>query len=75
MPAGGALAIVVVLSNAVAAPILGTGIVAILNLVGMMVMSLWIDATGFLGIDKQPVTVIKVVGMILMTAGSALISI
>jgi transporter family-2 protein len=75
MPAGGALAIVVVLSNAVAAPILGTGIVAILNLVGMMAMSLWIDATGFLGIDKQPVTVIKVVGMILMTAGSALISI
>lgn len=74
MPAGGALAIIVVCSNAVAAPVLGTGIVAILNLVGMMAMSLWIDASGFLGIEKKPVTAVKVIGMILMTAGSALIS-
>ncbi len=74
MPVGGALAAVIVCGNAVAAPILGTGIVAILNLVGMMAMSLWIDATGFLGIDKQPVTSVKVTGMIMMAAGSALIS-
>ena len=74
MPVGGALAAVIVCGNAVAAPILGTGIVAILNLVGMMAMSLWIDATGFLGIDKQPVTAAKVAGMVLMTAGSVLIS-
>lgn len=74
MPIGGALAIVIVASNAVAAPVLGTGIVTILNLVGMMAAGLLIDATGFLGIEKKPVTAVKVAGMLLMTGGSALIS-
>lgn len=71
---GGALAIVIVCGNAIAAPILGTGIVTILNLVGMMGAGLLIDAVGFLGIEKQPVTFIKVAGMILMIAGAALIT-
>ena len=74
MPIGGCLAIVIVASNAVAAPVLGTGIVTILNLVGMMAAGLIIDATGFLGIEKKPVTAVKVAGMLLMTGGSALIS-
>lgn len=74
MPIGGALAIVIVGCNAIAAPVLGTGIVTILNLVGMMAAGLAIDATGFLGIEKKPVTAVKVAGMLLMTGGSALIS-
>ena len=74
MPIGGALAIVIVASNAVAAPVLGTGVVTILNLVGMMAAGLVIDATGFLGIEKKPVTLVKIAGMLLMTGGSALIS-
>ena len=74
MPIGGCLAIVIVASNAVAAPVLGTGIVTILNLVGMMAAGLVIDATGFLGIEKKPVTAVKVAGMLLMIGGSALIS-
>lgn len=71
---GGALAIVIVGGNAIAAPVLGTGIVTILNLVGMMAAGLLIDAVGFLGIEKKPVTAVKVAGMILMLAGAALIS-
>lgn len=74
MICGGLLAIVIVGGNAVAAPILGTGVVTILNLVGMMAAGLVIDATGFLGIEVKPVTVSKVIGMLLMTGGAAMIS-
>lgn len=74
MFAGGAISIVIVCGNAVAAPVLGTGVVAILNLVGMMGTSLLIDATGFLGIEKQPVTLAKAVGMLLMIGGAAIIT-
>lgn len=74
MPAGGALAIVIVAGNAIAAPVLGTGVVTILNLVGMMAAGLVIDATGFLGIEKKPVTAVKAGGMLLMIGGSVLIS-
>ena len=71
---GGALAIVIVGGNAVAAPVIGTGICTILNLVGMMAAGLLIDAAGFLGIDRKPVTLPKVAGMIMMIAGAAIIS-
>ena len=74
MISGGAIAIVIVGGNAVAAPILGTGIVTILNLIGMMAAGLLIDATGFLGIEKKPVTLAKTTGMLLMIAGAAVIS-
>ena len=74
LPAGGALAILIVGSNAIAAPMLGTGVVTILNLVGMMAAGLLIDAVGFLGIEKQPVTLPKITGMLLMLAGAALIT-
>ena len=74
MTSGGAIAIVIVGGNAVAAPILGTGIVTILNLIGMMAAGLLIDATGFLGIEKKPVTLAKTSGMLLMIAGAAVIS-
>lgn len=71
---GGTLAVVVVGGNAIAANILGTGLVNILNLTGMMATSLVIDATGFLGIPKKPVTVYKVIGMLMIIAGAAVIS-
>lgn len=71
---GGLIGVVVVLSNAVTAPALGTGLVTVLNLVGMMGGGLVIDATGFLGIEKKPVTFIKMLGMILMIGGTILIS-
>ena len=74
MTAGGLLSIIVVAGNAVIAPILGTGISTIMNLIGMMGAGLIIDATGFLGIEKKPVTIIKLAGMTLMIAGTAMIS-
>lgn len=74
MVTGGALSIVVVLGNAVTAPLLGTGIVTILNLIGMMGAGLLIDAVGFLGIEKKPVTFSKSIGMLLMIGGTAIIS-
>ena len=74
MVTGGALSIVVVLGNAVTAPLLGTGIVTILNLIGMMGAGLLIDAVGFLGIEKKPVTFSKSAGMLLMIGGTAIIS-
>ncbi len=74
MATGGLFALTVVSGNAAVAPILGTGLSTITNLIGMMVAGLAIDAVGFLGIEKKPVTLRKVAGMLLMLAGTALIS-
>lgn len=74
MVTGGLFALTVVCGNAAVAPILGTGLVTILNLIGMMAAGLAIDAAGFLGIEKKPVTVRKVTGMLLMLTGTVLIS-
>jgi transporter family-2 protein len=74
MTAGALLAITVVGGNAIIAPVLGTGIATIMNLIGMMGGGLVIDATGFLGIEKQPATMAKIIGMFLMIAGTAMIS-
>lgn len=71
---GGPLAVVIVGGNAVAAPLMGTGMVTITNLIGMMGSGLAVDATGFLGIKKKPVTLKKIAGMALMAAGTVLIS-
>ena len=74
MVSGGLFALTVVSGNAAVAPILGTGLSTIMNLFGMMASGLAIDAVGFLGIEKKPVTIKKIAGMLLMLAGTALIS-
>ncbi len=74
MLTGGLMALVVVGGNAITGPVLGTGIVTMMNLFGMMAAGLVIDATGFLGIEAKPVTFSKIAGMGLMLAGTALIS-
>lgn len=74
MLSGGLLALMVVGGNAITGPVLGTGVVTMMNLFGMMASGLLIDATGFLGIEVKPVTVSKIAGMALMLAGTALIS-
>lgn len=71
---GGLTGTFIVGINAVVAPLLGTGIVNILNLVGEMGMGLFIDAIGFLGIDRKPVTIFKMNGMLLMIGGTVIIS-
>lgn len=74
MTSGGLFALTVVSGNAAVAPVLGTGLSTITNLIGMMASGLAIDAVGFLGIEKKPVTFKKITGMLLMLAGTALIS-
>lgn len=74
MVSGGLFALTVVSGNAAVAPILGTGLSTITNLIGMMASGLVIDATGFLGIERKSVTLQKIAGMLLMLAGTALIS-
>ena len=74
MITGGIFALTVVSGNAAVAPVLGTGLNTIMNLIGMMAAGLAIDAAGFLGIEKKPVTLRKVTGMLLMLAGTAIIS-
>lgn len=74
MVTGGIFALIVVCGNAAIAPVLGTGLNTIMNLLGMMAAGLAIDATGFLGIEKKPVTLRKVAGMLMVLAGTALIS-
>lgn len=71
---GGLMALVVVGGNAITGPVLGTGMVTMMNLFGMMAAGLAIDATGFLGIEVKPVTMPKLLGMAMMLAGTALIS-
>ena len=71
---GGLMALVVVGGNAITGPVLGTGMVTMMNLFGMMAAGLAVDATGFLGIGKKPVTIRKLAGMALMLAGTAMIS-
>ncbi len=74
MASGGIFALTVVSGNAAVAPVLGTGLSTITNLIGMMASGLVIDATGFLGIERKPVTLKKIAGMLLMLAGTAVIS-
>ncbi|MBQ6151474.1 MAG: DMT family transporter [Mogibacterium sp.] len=74
MVSGGLFALTVVSGNAAVAPVLGTGLATIMNLIGMMASGLAIDAVGFLGIEKKPVTLQKIAGMLLMLAGTAVIS-
>ena len=74
MLTGGIFAVIVVGGNAAVASIIGTGLNTIMNLIGMMAAGLAIDAAGFLGIERKPVTLRKLAGMLLMLAGTALIS-
>lgn len=71
---GGVLAVIIVGLNALTAPIIGAGIVAILNQVAQIAAGIIIDITGFLGIDKKPITSKKVFGIISLIIGTVLIA-
>lgn len=74
MATGGLLAVVIVGGNAITAPLIGAGMVSILNLIGFMIGGLIIDAVGFLGIEKKPVTLAKVIGVVAMVGGTVVIT-
>lgn len=73
MVTGGFFAFVIVGSNSITAPILGAGLVTVLNLIAQMSTGLVIDAIGFLGIPKQKITVRKVIGVLTMVVGTVII--
>lgn len=74
MITGGFFAIVIVLSNSITAPILGAGLVTIMNLIGQMSAGLVYDSIGFLGIKKRPIEVLKVIGMTVIVIGAVMIT-
>lgn len=71
---GGSMGVIIVGTNAITAPAIGTGMVSIMNLIGFMVGGLVIDAIGFLGIEKKPVTLIKIIGVLAMIGGTIVIT-
>lgn len=71
---GGLAAAVIVGGNVILAELLGTGLAAILNILGQTAAGVVIDATGFLGIEKKAITIPKLAGLVVMVVGTALIS-
>lgn len=74
MLTGGSFGVIIVGTNSITAPLIGAGMVSIMNLIGFMIGGLIIDATGFLGIDKKPVTMVKIVGVLAMVGGTIVIT-
>ncbi len=74
MCTGGAFGMIIVGGNAIIAKPLGTGLSVILNVAGQTFGGIILDAIGFLGIEKKPVTLIKIAGVVLMNAGIVLVS-
>lgn len=71
---GGLFSLLIVGGNVVIARVIGTGLSVILNVVGQTFGGIVIDAVGFLGIEKKPVTISKVAGVIIMIAGIVLVT-
>lgn len=74
MLTGGSFGVVIVGTNSITAPLIGAGMVSIMNLIGFMIGGLIIDATGFLGIDKKPITAVKIIGVLAMIGGTVVIT-
>lgn len=70
---GGALGAFYVLGSVVAAPRLGAVTLVALILAGQAVASLLVDQFGWVGFDEHPVTPGRLVGVVLLAAGVALV--
>jgi transporter family-2 protein len=70
---GGVIGALFVFGNAYLVPIIGTGLAVVIILVGQMTGSLLVDQFGLLESNKNPVTPIQIVGILIMIAGVALI--
>jgi transporter family-2 protein len=71
--AGGLIGAVFVASSLVTVRTLGAGGVVAATIAGQLAGSVVIDHYGLIGLDKQPLTVAKVVGIVLLAAGVFLI--
>ncbi|WP_233449205.1 DMT family transporter [Levilactobacillus suantsaii] len=70
---GGVIGALFVLGNVYLVPILGTGLTVVIVLVGLMGGSLLIDNFGWLESQRNPVTLVQIVGLLIMVGGVALI--
>lgn len=70
---GGILGAVYVTTALIAVRSLGAGGVVAATIAGQLSLSLVIDQLGILGVDKQPITLERVVGVLLLAAGTFLI--
>ena len=70
---GGLLGAFYVLGSIVTAPKLGAATLVALILAGQALASLAVDHFGWVGFDEQPVSVMRVVGMLVLAAGVVLV--
>jgi bacterial/archaeal transporter family-2 protein len=70
---GGVLGAAYVTTVLVTVRSLGAGGVVAATIAGQLTLSLIVDQLGWLGVEKQPITALKVFGVLLLAAGVALI--
>lgn len=70
---GGLLGAVYVTTALVAVKTLGAGGVTAATFAGQLTLSVLVDRFGWVGVTKEPITVSKVAGIVLLAAGVALI--
>jgi bacterial/archaeal transporter family-2 protein len=70
---GGALGAAYVFSALVLVSEIGAGPVAAATVTGQLTTSVVLDRIGFLGLEREPITAAKVIGVILLLAGTYLV--
>jgi bacterial/archaeal transporter family-2 protein len=70
---GGVLGAAYVTTVLVTVRSLGAGGVVAATITGQLTLSVVVDQFGWLGVDKQPITALKVLGVVLLATGVALI--
>lgn len=70
---GGVFGCTCVVANVLLADALGTGMTVIVTLIGQIGGGVVIDKVGFLGAERRDITGLKILGMIAMVAGAAVI--
>jgi transporter family-2 protein len=66
---GGVLGSLYVMGNAFLVPIIGTGLLVVLGILGQLLCSLLIDKYGLLGANKKPITKVQMIGLLVILLG------
>lgn len=70
---GGVLGAAYVFTALVIVSSIGAGGVAAATITGQLTLSIFLDKVGFLGLEEQPITIERVIGVVLLLAGTFLI--
>ena len=70
---GGLLGAIYITSVIVTVGALGAGGVVAATIAGQLAISVVVDQFGLLGVDRQPVTLAKIAGLVLLAAGTYLV--